>query len=56
MSEVDTTQMFANMLLATGVLIGSVVALVVTSVVVYRRTRTLEQKNGDVSSPRGEEA
>ncbi len=34
----STTEMFANMLMATGVLIGAVVVLVVIGFVVYHRT------------------
>ncbi len=34
----DTTEMFTNMLMATGVLIAAVVALVVVGFVVYHKT------------------
>ena len=34
----NTTEMFTNMLMATGVLIGAVVVLVVIGFVVYHRT------------------
>ncbi len=34
----NTTEMFTNMLLATGILIGAVVVLVVVGFVVYHKT------------------
>ncbi len=34
----NTTEMFTNMLMATGILIGAVAVLVVVGLVVYHRT------------------
>lgn len=34
----DTTEMFRNMLMATGILIGAVAILVVVGLVVYHKT------------------
>jgi heme/copper-type cytochrome/quinol oxidase subunit 2 len=55
MPETDTAEMFVNMLLATGVLIGSVAAIVVISVIVYRRTQTTEYGDGEALSRRSDE-